>query len=765
MSIDRITTSFKRPRETSEEKSHMYNALAIRNEPYASSQSHSSSSIICYGALNDAAAQYLDSAITPDDAELTNCKNFYRFSVRPKEEDYVLVNNGNEAFCILDTRSIGRLTTLKGLQSVHFQALAAANDFTKRRKKIKGHQTFIVSINIFGPQDVAPEAASRLSKVSAFLQHPESLEPGFIYSNPQYFRLLGADENMNDYIGMGCTKKMEYASSYNGKKKRNTMSSTSYGGIIADVVGLGKTLTMLTAILHSLPSAEKHGMFYQREHNMSLDETPTGATLVVVTSAQLIESWKTEIGRHFTPGTLSYLVFHGPKRTSNKEDLTSSSIILTTYATVVADRDSLDVLGQMNWYRIVLDEAHWIRNPTSKQFRAVSSLITNRRWCMTGTPIQNKLEELASLASFLRLPPFPSKSTFQSNILTPLSQGGPNYARPLRAYLQAYCLRRTESHLDLLKSSDESIYLSLSTEERILYKRILEQSRREIDEIVSGTSNIKKYNVLFTTILKMRMLCDKGTLPASGASTYLSPQKPSAKCERCSEINEDDALLLESFSFCPDCDRPLHLSSPYAESGLSPRPDYSIGSETMSQEAPSTNPHSTKLSAVVNQVYCYGTEAKHIVFSYWTSTLDALVQLCNMAEISHVHIDGRTSYTERSKRLDTFRHDPKVTVLLMSIETGAVGLNLTAANVVHIVEPQWNPSVEDQAVARALRMGQTKEVKIFRYIMKNTVEENIIGLQKKKKRLATFTFDGDNEGVQEKLEDLNFVLGTNPGPE
>ncbi|KAM0562875.1 hypothetical protein ACHAPJ_001715 [Fusarium lateritium] len=134
-----------------------------------------------------------------------------------------------------------------------------------------------------------------------------------------------------------------------------------------------------------------------------------------------------------------------------------------------------------------------------------------------------------------------------------------------------------------------------------------------------------------------------------------------------------------------------------------------------------------------------------------------------MAGISHVHIDGRTSYTERSNRLNTFRHDPKVTVLLMSIETGAVGLNLTAANVVHIVEPQWNPSVEDQAVARALRMGQTKEVKIFRYIMKNTVEENIIGLQKKKKRLATFTFDGDNEGVQEKLEDLNFVLGTIPG--
>ncbi|KAM0247079.1 hypothetical protein ACHAP5_004359 [Fusarium lateritium] len=87
----------------------------------------------------------------------------------------------------------------------------------------------------------------------------------------------------------------------------------------------------------------------------------------------------------------------------------------------------------------------------------------------------------------------------------------------------------------------------------------------------------------------------------------------------------------------------------------------------------------------------------------------------------------------------------------MSIETGSVG-------VVHIVEPQWNPSVEEQAVARALRMGQTKEVKIFRYVMKGTVEENIIGLQKKKRKLAAFTFGEDGEGAQEKLEDLKFVL-------
>ncbi|KAL2680539.1 hypothetical protein Neosp_008141 [[Neocosmospora] mangrovei] len=95
----------------------------------------------------------------------------------------------------------------------------------------------------------------------------------------------------------------------------------------------------------------------------------------------------------------------------------------------------------------------------------------------------------------------------------------------------------------------------------------------------------------------------------------------------------------------------------------------------------------------------------------------------------------------------------------MSIETGAVGLNLTVANVVHIVEPQWNPSVEAQAVARALRMGQQKAVTIYRYIMKGTVEERIIELQERKKKLAIFAFgteDGSN--MHEKLEDLSFIL-------
>ncbi|RYP14627.1 hypothetical protein DL765_006242 [Monosporascus sp. GIB2] len=126
-----------------------------------------------------------------------------------------------------------------------------------------------------------------------------------------------------------------------------------------------------------------------------------------------------------------------------------------------------------------------------------------------------------------------------------------------------------------------------------------------------------------------------------------------------------------------------------------------------------------------------------------------------------LRIDGRVSFSDRSEILTRFRGDPSISVLLMSFETGAVGLTLTVANRVHIVEPQWNPSVEEQAIARALRMGQTRTVTIVKYITVNTVEQNIITLQKKKSQLAKFSLDGgtDNNATG-RLDDLKFVLDT-----
>ncbi|KAF4454892.1 hypothetical protein F53441_2685 [Fusarium austroafricanum] len=755
---------------------------------------------ICYGALSDGAARCLDASLAPGDTYLTECQGFYKFSVKNNGRNFTLQRGEGEDFAVLDTKTIGRLATLDDLPLIWFEALGAANEFSKRRKQRKQRTThFLVSINIFGPPDASCEVSTRLTKVSAFLQHPKWLEPGVQYSNPQYFRLPGEDPDMTGFVGFGSTPARERNAKISEEVEAildslatvtegdfnlpeglrsqlkpyqedgvrfilqreteqviqhlqndlqrvarldNEQLPPSYGGIVADAMGLGKTLTILTAILHSLASANDW-MFQQSGMSYSTEKTRTRATLVVVTSAQLLESWKSQIAEHFTPGSLTPMIFHGSKRTSNIHDLMSPSIVLTTYATVAADFDGLGVLDQMSWYRIVLDEAHQIRNSGSKQFNALSKLVTDRRWCITGTPIPNKLDDLTSLVAFLRLPPFPTKSSFQNNILEPLCRGGPDYSKPLRAYLQAYCLRRAENHLKLLEPYKEVVLLNFSSEEYSLYQRILDQSQREIDNIISSANNIKKYNILFTAILRMRMLCNRGTFPSEQTSADLDLQSDTINCDSCLGTREDDAMIIASRPPCSDCSQ-LHVSGFYS--------DIPMNEETTQCEMYPTNPHSTKLSAVVRNVVNHSLEAKHIIFSYWTSTLDALRTLLDMERITYLQVDGRTQPAERSNRLDAFRQD---TSIVSKILANPPRLNLTAANIVHIVEPQWNPSTEDQAVARALRTGQTKQVKVFRYIMKSTIEENqnIVGIQQKKKRLATFTLgDTGGDNMKENLE-------------
>ncbi|GAW21806.1 hypothetical protein ANO14919_113310 [Xylariales sp. No.14919] len=541
-------------------------------------------------------------------------------------------------------------------------------------------------------------------------------------------------------------------------------------------MGLGKTLTTLTAVLHSMPIAEDFSSFYQIPRGEPTTKVRTKATLVIVSSVQLLESWISEIEAHFFPGALDFTRFHGQDRPRDPEALRSSSLVLTTYATLAADYAGQRSLYQMEWYRVVLDEAHWIRNSSSKQYRAAESLDTGRRWCLTGTPIQNRLEDLTSLAQFLKLSPLSTGAAFRKHILGPLSEGGPNFAKPLQEYLEAYCLRRSEKCLTLPPPLHEHVTIELSPEERRLYDHILHNTRRQIDSIVSSR-DARGSSKLFTAVLRMRMRCNLGTFSPAGASMILlGRQSPEIGCQRCTTADEDSLVLLDNYSSCPDCGRPLSQSSPFPDplgsrggevdggGGDADMTLHNVASVLEAQMNPlPRSSFSTKLATVVENVARSGPGAKSIIFSYWTSTLDILSRLLSEVRIPYRQVDGRTSYARRSEGLKAFKEDPQVLVLLMSIESGAVGLNLTVASNVHLVEPQWNPAVEEQAIARALRMGQTREVTIIRYVAKNTVEQNIIELQKKKRQIAKFTFGAGTETTSNTFEDLRLVFDMGSG--
>ncbi|KAK6950756.1 hypothetical protein Daesc_007281 [Daldinia eschscholtzii] len=750
---------------------------------------------ICYGALYGAFAKASISKNVPRDITGT----FTTFALRRKDYYYALFSEDGAEFGILDIKSSSSLSSLVDYQMIWFEAVVSASFLAKRRRREKSStQLFPLSINIFEWKSTATRVAYSLSKVSAYLQHPESLDQEAKYENPQWLTFSGENENMNGLIGIGNGKgngpnsKTKISKEINGildsltyvnteesislptglssqlkrhqedglrfiyqrENEKFTQSlsarlccaasiktkawpNASFGGLIADTMGLGKTLTMLAAILHSVPAAELFSNFYDKTEYGYTGKNRTKATLIVVPSFQLLESWQSEIQTHITTGRLSFINFHGKWRPRDSKTLTVHDVILTTYATLAADHADQGILRQMEWFRVVLDEAHIIKNSNTRQFQATAALRTKRRWCFTGTPIQNKLEDLASLAQFLRLPYTETKAAFQKHILSPLSEGGMDFAKPLRAYLEAYCLRRSEKCLNLPASSEIHIALDLSPEERHCYDSLLEQTRRQIDSLVSKGIETKS-NKLFTAMLKLRILCNIGTFSSTNGTSPQELERSFAEtgCEYCDSSSEGTRLLLDSCPACLYCGKPLYRpsSSPMPSSGQrSEAGDISDGVNTPYREVSQVpveqrdifpfGGHSTKLLAVVRNVAEGGVGSKSIIFSYWTSTLDILQQLFDQTEIQYRRVDGKVNPAKRSMCLTDFKENPQINALLMTIGTGAVGLNLAVANQVHMVEPQWNPSVEEQAIARALRMGQTQKVTIFRYIMQKTVEQ------------------------------------------
>lgn len=254
--------------------------------------------------------------------------------------------------------------------------------------------------------------------------------------------------------------------------------------------------------------------------------------------------------------------------------------------------------------------AHWIRNQTSNQFKAAVSLQSSRRWCLTGTPIQNSLDDLVSLLRFLHFEPFSSHSVFSQHILKPLQDDSQNGGQRLRELLRTICLRRDERFLNLPKPHYEQQSVRLHEGERALYNRILTQCARDIDDAVSSKVKIKKYGIFFTAIIKLRRLCNHGTFPVSPASnsTTLTKSDPESEegCEFCNGNDEDKLELVSQGDLCSQCGR--LLTSTTSSRGASARgrgvDDTTFVFDIESEEhSPSPQPpFSTKVQAVIDRL-------------------------------------------------------------------------------------------------------------------------------------------------------------------
>lgn len=145
-----------------------------------------------------------------------------------------------------------------------------------------------------------------------------------------------------------------------------------------------------------------------------------------------------------------------------------------------------------------------------------------------------------------------------------------------------------------------------------------------------------------------------------------------------------------------------------------------------------------------------------VVFSYWTTHLDLIQYAFEANNITYTRLDGKMARKARGKAIEAFRDDPEIQVILVSIGAGGVGLNLTAASKVFMMEPQYNPAAEAQAVERVHRLGQVRDVEIVRYIMRGSIEEAILEVQKAKTEMADMTMNRNHKvsKAQEQMETL-----------
>jgi superfamily II DNA or RNA helicase len=399
------------------------------------------------------------------------------------------------------------------------------------------------------------------------------------------------------------------------------------GAVLADDMGLGKTLQTLCVL--------------------------RGRALVVCPKS-VVHNWMDEIQR-FRPG-LRAAIYHGPKRQLDR----AADVTLTTYAVLRLDASQLALEA---WDVVVLDEGQAIKNLGSQTARAAFGLKGKSRIVLSGTPVENRLEELWSAMHFANPGLLGGVTDFQERYANPIAAGNPDAASRLRAKIRPFLLRRTKREVlpELPPRTDTVLHVELDEAERSVYEAVRVATRKSVaDKLAAGGGALAALEAL----LRLRQAaCHAGLVPGQHAET-------SSKVER--------------------------------------------------------------LVAALEDAVAEGHKA--LVFSQWTSLLDRVEPHLRAANIRFSRLDGSTR--DRAAVVREFQDEGGPPVLIVSLKAGGTGINLTAADHVFLLDPWWNPAVEDQAADRAHRFGQERPVMVYRMVAKDTVEERILGLQEKKRGVA-----------------------------
>ncbi len=413
-------------------------------------------------------------------------------------------------------------------------------------------------------------------------------------------------------------------------------------GILADDMGLGKTLQTI-ALLSEVHLDQK-------------DDRPT----LVVCPTSLIENWKDEI-QAFEPNLVCTLLQGVPEeRKSIISAPSSSHIFVTSYGILQKD---IEILEQIPFSYVILDEAQNIKNKETRTARAVKKLKSKYRLVLTGTPVENSLEDLWSLFDFL-MPGFLGSWEKFSNAHMKPSQFQKSAIERLKVKIAPFVMRRMKQEVlsDLPSITRKVISCQLQDEQRDIYRSYSEKAAEELLKLVEKDGFEKSKMHVLATITRLKQICCHPKLIHETAAK-------SAKYELFWD------LLTSLFE----------------------------------------------------------AKRKVVVFSQFTSMLALIKEDLEARNIRYAYLDGGTR--NRQGTVKEFNEDQNISVFLVSLRAGGVGLNLVGADSVIHYDIWWNPAVENQATDRVWRLGQKLPVTSYKLITKGTVEERIVFLQERKKEL------------------------------
>lgn len=576
-------------------------------------------------------------------------------------------------------------------------------------------------------------------------------------------------------------------------------------------MGLGKTIQSIALILTNprpSPSTDTSG-------RKTLAKNVERCTLVVAPLA-LIKQWEAEIKNRVSDShRLRVCVHHGGQRTKNYQDLRKYDVVVTTYQILVSehgssseDPDGLQVgCFGLHWYRVILDEAHTVKNRNAKATKACCALRAEYRWCLTGTPMQNNLDEIQSLIKFLRIKPYDDLSVWKNQITKPMNNGRGGVAlRRLQVYLKIFMKRRTkdvlkqegalnpggktegqENGFKITERKIENIAAEFSPEERKFYDKLEERADKSLEQMMDGHKI--NYASALVLLLRMRQACNhphlvggsmakdqdalttgQGTLRKSKAvdkdlddvadilgglsmetkkcdvcQIELEKDEVASGAIRCLECNEGLAVLKQEKKFRakqkqekrkpaaiarskkpqPQRKQNRHVIPDDSEQdgdneensqGADEAPaseDYSDKDEDEEQEGKGSHSSSEELATedeedseesstlpciksakirhLIAILHSECKKHKVIVFSQFTSMLDLIEPFLRKESFIFTRYDGSMRNDLREASLERLRTHAKTRILLCSLKCGSLGLNLTAASRVVILEPFWNP--------------------------------------------------------------------------